>query len=124
LFPIIRSDLSEFVLLSTQLFFFPPFNTLSVFERNTADDSRDYGATSNADREMFLKTVLFARWSYSLQITLRTNVYACIQAFEGLKMAQMLKNVAHLVETCYMTGNLFYTFLLFSTKSCNDIEVN
>jgi hypothetical protein len=31
------------------------FNTLPLFQRNTPDDNSDYGATSKADREIFLK---------------------------------------------------------------------
>jgi hypothetical protein len=100
-----------------------------VLGRNTADDSSDYSASSNADREMFLKTVLFARWSRPLQITLRKNAYVCIQAFEGLKLAIYVeiycpacRNLREVI--CYTTGNLLYTFLLFSTKYCNNIEIN
>jgi hypothetical protein len=44
-------------LLSTEYF---SFSTLSVVRRNTVDGSSDQSATTKTDREVFLKTVLFA----------------------------------------------------------------
>jgi hypothetical protein len=45
-------------LLSTQYF---SFNTLSKVKRNAADDNSDHSAATNADREVYVKTVPFTR---------------------------------------------------------------
>jgi hypothetical protein len=53
--------------LSTHYF---SFNTLCKLQRNTESGSTDHSVTSKADREVFLKTVLFDRWSYSPELSL------------------------------------------------------
>jgi hypothetical protein len=50
-------------LLPTQYFL---FNTLDIVRRNIACGSRDHVATSKANKEVFLETVLLAHWFYLL----------------------------------------------------------
>jgi hypothetical protein len=49
------------------------FNMPSVVQRNTIDDSSNYKATRNANREDSLKTVLFAHWLHTLTYFIQIN---------------------------------------------------
>jgi hypothetical protein len=46
------------------------FNSLSRVQTITPDDSRDLRATRNVDMEVYIKTVLVARWSVSPEVTI------------------------------------------------------
>jgi hypothetical protein len=63
-----KNESLKHAVFSTQNF---SFKALSMVERNTGDDSRNHPATSNVDGKVFLKRILFARWSYILNFRTR-----------------------------------------------------